>query len=207
VGLVRFSLWKLGLLLLTISSVSTAVGSLNYILGDPGNFAYPFADKYQRHLLLVRTHGVAAALTLLLGPLGFVPKLAFHRQRGQVYMLGVLLGTITAIPMSLMAEGGSISQVGFLVMSLLWGYTGFQAFQTARRRDFVEHRIWVFRNFALSFGAVAFRAYLYHLQIHGFAFHTIYPSAVWVCWVAVMMVTEALLLLSPGGHKDKALQP
>lgn len=183
---------KIFLGLVLLASIATALGSLEYILGDPENFSYPFTDKYQRHLLLVRTHGVAAALTLLLGPLGFIEKLGYHRQRGQLYMLGVLLGTLTAIPMSLMAEGGLSSQVGFMVMSLLWGYTGFQAWRSARARDFTEHRLWVFRNFALSFGAVVFRAYLYHMQSAGFAFHDIYPSAVWVCWVPVMLVAESL---------------
>ena len=173
-------------------SVMTALGSLEYILGNPKDFSYPFTDKYQQHLILVRTHGVAAALTLLLGPLGFIERLGYHRQRGQVYMAGVLVGTLTAIPMSLMAEGGISSKVGFLVMSLLWGYTGIEAWRSARARDFIEHRLWVFRNFALSFGAVAFRAYLYQMQSAGFAFHDIYPSAVWVCWVPVMLVAEAL---------------
>ena len=195
----RTSFRNVGFSLLALASVVTAIGSLCYILGDPNDFAYPFTDKYQRHLVLVRTHGVAAALTLLLGPLGFIQRLGYHRQRGQVYMLGVLLGTLTAVPMSLMAEGGPSSQVGFLVMSLLWGYTGYQAFRAARRRDFAQHRLWVFRNFALSFGAVVFRAYLYHMQSYGFAFHDLYPSAVWVCWVPVMIAAEILV---PGQRKS-----
>lgn len=196
---VKFRPGKLWLGLLILASVVTAIGSLRYILGDPENFAYPFTDKYQRHLILVRTHGVAAALTLLLGPLGFIGRLGYHRQRGQLYMLGVLLGTLTALPMSLMAEGGPSSRAGFLVMSLLWGYTGYQAWKSARARDFAEHRLWVFRNFALSFGAVVFRVYLYHMQSFGFAFHDIYPSAVWVCWVPVMVGAEFLAIRSLRG--------
>jgi hypothetical protein len=178
--------------LVLASSLVTAFGSLAYILGDPDQFAYPFLPKYQQHLLLVRVHGVASALTLILGPLGFITRLGFHRQRGQAYMVCVLIGAMTAVPMSLMAEGGRVSQAGFLLMSALWAYTGFQAWGAARRKDFVEHRLWVYRNFALSFGAVAFRAYLYQLQEQGYRFHEIYPSAVWVCWVPVMLLGELL---------------
>jgi hypothetical protein len=174
------------------ASFATAVGSLCYILGSPNDFAYPFLPKYQAHLILVRTHGVAAALTLLLGPLGFVERMAFHRQRGRIYMLGVLIGAATAVPMSLMAEGGGLSRAGFLLMSLLWVYTGLQAWSSARRRDFRQHKLWVFRNFALCFGAVVFRAYLYQMQDMGYRFHEIYPSAVWVCWVPVMLIAESL---------------
>jgi predicted membrane protein DUF2306 len=184
---------RLFFLLVLASSLATALGSLLYILGDPNQFAYPFLPKYQAHLVLVRTHGVASALTLILGPLGFVQSLGLHRQRGQLYLMCVLVGSITAVPMSLMAEGGPVSQAGFLLMSVLWAGTGYQAWREARRRNFLQHRIWVYRNFALSFGAVIFRAYLHEMQLHGQLFHVIYPSAVWVCWIPVMLVGELLI--------------
>lgn len=174
-------------------SVVTAFGSVTYILGDPNQFSYPFTVKYQQHLLLVRSHGVASALTLLLGALGFVPRLPYHRRRGQLYMLCLLFGALTAVPMSLMAEGGPSSRAGFLLISTRWLFTGWNAYRTARQRDFALHRIWVFRNFALTFGAVVFRFYLYHMQKFGWSFHDIYPSAVWVSWLSVMLVAEVLL--------------
>lgn len=182
----------IGLVVLA-SSFSTAIGSLTYILGDPSQFAYPFLPKYQANLILVRTHGVASALTLILGPLGFVDRLGWHKQRGQLYMLCVLIGAITGLPMSLMAEGGSVSKAGFFFLALLWTFTGLKAWAAARRKDFAEHRLWVYRNFALSFGAVAFRAYLYEMQEAGYMFHQIYPSAVWVCWVPVMILGELMI--------------
>lgn len=185
---------RLVLALVLGASLVTAIGSLRYILGDPNSFAYPFLPKYQQHLTLVRTHGVASALCLILGPVNFIERLGYHRLRGQLYMLCVLIGAVTAVPMSLMAEGGPVSQAGFLLMSCLWVVTGYQAWAAARRRDFREHRLWVYRNFALSFGAVAFRAYLYEMQEHGYRFHEIYPSAVWVCWAPVMLIGELLLL-------------
>lgn len=186
--------WIRKILFLSIlaASLVTALGSLCYILGDPANFSYPFLPKYQKHLILVRTHGVAAALTLILGPLGFIQTLPYHKRRGQLYMTSVMLGTITAVPLSVMAEGGITSVVGFLIMSLLWGFTGIKAWQAARSRDFAAHRLWVFRNFALSFGAVVFRAYLYQMQQWDIPFHQIYPSAVWVCWIPVMVIAEFL---------------
>lgn len=177
--------------------IITALGSLHYVLGDPNHFSWPFLPKYQRHLALVRTHGVAAALTLILGPLQFLPKLGFHRQRGQIYLWGVLVGTATGIPMSLMAEGGRSSQAGFLVMSLLWGFTGFQAYRTIRQRRILEHRTWVIRNFALALGAVTLRIYLHLMQGWGWRFDDIYPSAVWVCWVPVLILAEFWIPKSP----------
>lgn len=186
-----------------LASLTTALGSLAYILGNPQEFAYPFLDKYQRHLVLVRTHGVASALTLVLGPLGFLSGLRFHRQRGQIYMLCVAVGAATAVPMSLMAEGGAISKAGFLLMSLLWAVTGVMAWKEARARHFAAHRVWVYRNFALSFGAVVFRAYLHEMQAAGYLFHEIYPSAVWLCWVPVMIAAEWLIGRAVVGKSPK----
>lgn len=188
------------------SSLATAFGSLTYILGDPSQFAYPFLPKYQANLALVRTHGVASALTLILGPLGFIERLGYHKQRGQLYMLCVLIGAMTAVPMSLMAEGGTVSKAGFLFMAVLWTFTGLKAWAAARRKDFPAHRLWVYRNFALSFGAVAFRAYLYEMQEAGYMFHKIYPSAVWVCWVPVMILGE-LMLSTPRGTLSSTSEP
>ncbi len=190
--------------LVLVSSLATALGSLAYILGSPDDFAYPFLDKYQRHLILVRTHGVASALTLILGPLGFLTGLRYHRQRGQIYMLCVAVGVVTAVPMSLMAEGGFSSKAGFLLMSLLWAVTGWMAWKEARARNFAAHRVWVYRNFALSFGAVAFRAYLHEMQAQGYLFHEIYPSAVWVCWIPVKIAAEWLIGLATNGATSKA---
>ena len=173
-----------------LAAVITAFGSLDYVLGDPQTFSMPFRPKYQSHLELVRTHGVAAALTLILGPLQFVSRLPYHRQRGQLYLLAVLVGTITAVPMSAMAEGGLWSEIGFLIMSLLWGYTGLQAYLTIRQGKVAEHQVWVIRNFALSMGAVTLRAYLHFAQQWGWDFYALYPSAVWVCWIPCLLLAE-----------------
>lgn len=184
---------KLWLGPLFLVCLATAVGSVDYIMGSPEAFDYPFADKYRENLLLVRAHGLSASLCLLLGPLGFVSRLPFHRERGRIYVVSVLIGGVTAIPMSLMAEGGLLSQTGFLLLSVLWLYSGVRLWVTAVRRDFVSHRIWVVRCFALAFGAVVLRVVLNGIQEFGYSFQDYYAVTVWVSWAVSMGVGELLI--------------
>ena len=177
--------------ILWLAAFSTAVGSLLYILGAPEQFSLPFRQKYMDHLLLVRTHGVAASLTLLLGPLQFSRTRGFsHRVLGYSYLLGSLVGALTALPLSFMALGGLGSQLGFLLMSLLWIITALKALQSARARLFREHRMWVIRSFSLAFGAVVLRFYLYCAEALGGEFYSIYPTSVWISWLPCLLAGE-----------------
>jgi len=189
-GPVKRSFWILPLFLVCLA---TSIGSVGYIMGSPEAFDYPFAEKYRQNLFLVRTHGLAAALCLLLGPLGFVSRLPLHRQRGRIYVLSVLIAGLTAIPLSLIAEGGLLSQTGFLLLSVLWLYSGVELWRTAVRRDFQAHRIWVVRCFALAFGAVILRVLLNSVQEFGYSFQEYYAVTVWVSWAIAMGGGEFLI--------------
>jgi len=183
----RGDYWILPLFLVC---AATAVSSVGYVMGSPEAFDYPFTEKYQENLWLVRAHGVSASLCLFLGPLGFVTRLPYHRQRGRVYVLSVLVAALTAIPMSLMAEGGLLSQTGFLLLSVLWFYSALRLWKTAVQRDFKSHRVWVIRCFALAFGAVFLRVALNAVQELGYSFRDCYAVTVWVSWAATMSIGE-----------------
>jgi hypothetical protein len=89
-----------------------------------------------------------------------------------------------------MAEGGPVSQTGFVIMALLWWFTGWQGYLSARRGRFAQHRIWLIRNFAIAFGAVVLRLYLAAANSLGLDFYAVYPTAVWVCWTPCLVVAE-----------------
>ena len=189
-GQVKRSFWILPLFLVCLA---TSVGSVGYIMGSPEAFDCPFAEKYRQNLWLVRAHGLSAALCLLLGPLGFADRLPFHRQRGRIYVVSVLIAGLTAIPLSLMAEGGLLSQTGFLLLSILWLYSGVELWRTAVRKDFQTHRVWVVRCFALAFGAVVLRVLLNAVQEFGYSFQDCYAVTVWVSWAMAMGLGEYLI--------------
>jgi predicted membrane protein DUF2306 len=192
---------KLASVILALAAWITAIGSLAYILNDPNGFAFPFRAKYIRHLTLVRIHGVSAALTLLLGPLQWIwPRGKTHRVRGYVYLLSVAVGGFTGLWMATLAYGGLVSKTGFATMAILWWVTGWQAFSAARRRDFLNHQIWMTRNFSLAFGAVVLRGYLGAAQLLGFDFYALYPTSVWAAWMPCLLIAEWRVALLEKKH-------
>lgn len=187
-----------------MAAAATSIGSLLYILGEPEQFSIFFREKYARHLILVRTHGVSASVALLLGPTQFLyPREWAHRWRGYLYLTGVVVGGVTGLLMASMALGGLFSQLGFCLMALLWLFTGVRAYEAARKRMFRKHKAWMIRNFSLAFGAVVLRMYLFIGHHLNFDFDVIYPTSVWVCWTPCLVVGELFVARLARGSKAK----
>jgi uncharacterized membrane protein len=190
-----------GWLLLTWASVMMAWAAFSYVTGNPQDYDSLFRAKYIAHLGVVWSHGVSATLALALGPFQFwtwlrVKHRAVHRTVGYLYMLCMLAGGVSGVIMGLDAHGGVPSRIGFSLMAVLWMVTAAKALQAAVRRDFLAHRMWMIRNFALTFGAVLLRVYLYSLQHYGFAFDQVYPFVTWGAWLPNIIVVELWLRAS-----------
>ncbi|MET7338931.1 DUF2306 domain-containing protein [Nonomuraea sp. NPDC005650] len=113
------------------------------------------------HYYLLVAHIFTALVALVLGPLQFIPAIRtrgrVHRTIGRCYLLaGVLPSALAAVPVALLS-GRLITQIGLVIPAVLWLITGRLAFRAARRRDFVRHRNWMMRNYALTFLAVTSR--------------------------------------------------
>jgi len=68
-----------------------------------------------------------------------------------------------AFVMSLMANGGYISQISFTTLSVLWILFTFLAYRSIRKGDVRKHTIWMLRSYALTLSAVTLRLYMYLL--------------------------------------------
>jgi hypothetical protein len=113
------------------------------------------------HYSVLVAHIFTAAVALVLGPLQFVPKVRarkrIHRTLGRVYLFaGVLPSAVATIPVAVWS-GRPVTQIGLTTAAVLWLITGGLAYRAARRRDFVGHRAWMMRNYALTFLAVTSR--------------------------------------------------
>jgi len=182
---------------MTYLALFTAVGSYNYVYGDPSAFGPYFHDKYVAHLTLVRCHAVGAVLALALGPFQFWPWLRkkacrLHRAAGIAYLSGIALAAPTGLAMGAMAYGGPLAQVGFSLMALLWLSSGIEAYRAALQRRFRDHERHMVRNYALTFGAVLVRLYLALAMRAGLSFELVYPFISWLSWVPTLIVAELL---------------
>lgn len=190
--------------LMTYLALLTAIGSYNYVYGDPAAFGPYFHDKYVAHLTLVRSHAVGAVLALAIGPFQFWRWLRrrarrLHRAAGIAYLSGVAVAAPTGLAMGVMAYGGPPAQIGFSVMAVLWLGSGIAAYQAARARRFADHERHMIRNYALTFGAVLVRLYLALAMRAGLSFELVYPWISWLSWVPTLIFAERILIGPPEG--------
>ena len=118
-----------------------------------------------------------------------------HRAVGKCYVAIILFvsGPASFI-MALLANGGIPSRIAFTCLSLLWMYTTARAWQTARAKQFVQHRQWMYRSYALTLSAITLRAWkwlfiaLFHLRPLD-----AYMIVAWMGFVPNLLVAEWLI--------------
>ncbi|MBC7367201.1 MAG: DUF2306 domain-containing protein [Undibacterium sp.] len=151
---------------------------------------------FDQRRALITTHAIAASLALLLGPFQFVDRLRaraprLHRGLGYTYLVaGVAVGGSSGILLARHSFGGFVSHLGFGLLACLWMITGVMATRAALQRRFEDHRVWMIRNFALTFAAVTLRLYLGLFFAAGLRFEDFYPAVAWLCWVPNLIAVE-----------------
>src|ERR1700739_3818956 len=82
-----------------------------------------------------------------------------HRFIGKTYVFLILfVSGPGALVMSFYANGNLISRISFVLLSVLWILFTALAFYFALERDFVRHRKFMFRSYALTLSAITLRA-------------------------------------------------
>ena len=105
---------------------------------------------------------------------------AFHRWIGRVYMFLVLcFSAPAALYMSFYANGGWTAKASFILLSILWWWTAFYAYQAILRKNTTAHRHWMLRHYALTLSAVTLR-----LVQFGFAAFTLYDLETTYAYIA-----------------------
>lgn len=154
------------------------------------------------HYAVLVVHIFTAAVALVVGPLQFMSKVRartrLHRTLGRVYLLaGVLPSAVATIPVAVWS-GRPITQVGLTTAAVLWLITGGLAYRAARRRDFIAHRAWMMRNYALTFLAVTSRVLvpvllLSQIPFGGADVSAMIPIGQTLGWIINLIVVEVLL--------------
>lgn len=180
------------------------LSSLLYVL-DPQHYDIIFKAKYQRQLGWVVCHGLFGVVSLIIGSLLVTRTFRWHRLGGYLYLVSILLAGPTGLRLAFGAEGGSPARLGFVLLAFLWMSSALKAWNSARQRDFESHRLWMIRNFALTFSAVMLRIYLQGFQLLGASFSDIYPVAAWLSWVPNLLLAECWWCRARAGEGATAL--
>lgn len=163
--------------LLQISTLS--LQSLHMLAQGPQAFAAPFGPKYAQEWGCVCVHSLSALVVLMLGPPLLLRWKIGHRWLGRLYLLSAVVAGLSGIPLSVRAEG---SPASFLILSLLWLRAAWGAYQTARARQWKEHRHWVQVHYLLAWSAVFLRLGLGVSEHLGVPLGQVTLPLAWLSW-------------------------
>jgi uncharacterized membrane protein len=179
-----------------------------------GSSTIPIDMRIVGYYASLVVHAVPAGLTLIVGPWQFVPRLRsrfprLHRVLGRVYLVSVILAAAAASYATVVTPSGFPLQVAFSVLIVAWLYSAFQGYRTIRRGDVRSHRIWMIRNYTLTFAAVTLRLYLMlgvalMNVFPSLTFRDVYTSSAWLSLLGNVLVTEYFILRHAARRKRES---
>lgn len=187
-----FGLLAKGLALLFILSMAViiSVSSLQHLFpySNPSSFLKPKQAVYFIYLPALYGHISTSGLILLIGFLGFNPwirvqYIQWHRRLGKLYVgLILLVSAPSAFIMAIYASGGLPVKSCFILLSILWWFFTWQAWNSILKKDISSHQAFMLRSYALTFSAVTLRWYSFFLG-YFFNWYSV-DSYLWVAWMS-----------------------
>lgn len=146
-------------------------------------------------------HAYTAILAL---PAGFTQFSSFirikmprlHRWSGWMYALIILIfAAPSGLVIAYFANGGWTSQLAFCLLAILWFYFTLKAIQTAKKKDFIAHRNWMYRSFALTLSAITLRIWKYVI-VWAFSPRPMdtYRIVAWLGWLLNLVIIEIIII-------------
>lgn len=142
------------------------------------------------------THIYFGGISLLVGWSQFSKRirgkrLKVHRLLGKIYVVAVLLSSISGLYVAIFANGGIVSQLGFSFLAVGWFYTTINAYTTIKKKQVEKHKKWMIRSYALTLAAVTLRLWMPILpSLLSISFEDAYIIISWLCWVPNTIIAE-----------------
>lgn len=151
--------------------------------------------KFTSFPLPLWVHTIGGGIALTLGAFQVHPgirtrTIRSHRTLGKIYLAAVFSSGLAGLYMGTQAEGGWITDTGFIFLAIFWLSTASMALLRIRQKNIAAHRAWMIRNYALTLSAVTLRIYLPLSLSNGIDFLTAYMFIAWMCWVPNLIIAE-----------------
>lgn len=154
--------------IVVVAFLSLAVvgyAAATYLGFDPSDSKVGIRPDVPWHFPLLMAHILTASVALALGPMQFVRRVRRHRRThryiGRVYLfVGVFPASIAGVVLAVLTMASPVAAAGLAVGDILWLVTAVAGYRAARAHRYRDHGEWMIRNFALTFAAVTFRAWL-----------------------------------------------
>jgi len=147
------------------------------------------------------THVYTSIFLMILGFLQFSKTIKrkfikIHRWSGRLYAVIILfLSGPSGLIMSYHANGGMISQVSFVLLSVLWISFTFMSVYYVLKKDIKNHNKFAIRSFALTLSAISLRLFKYIIV---FLFHPlpmdVYRIVAWLGWTFNLLIAEIIII-------------
>jgi hypothetical protein len=144
-------------------------------------------------------HIIGSSVILLAGFFQFSKKVynnkALHRALGKLYIFGVLFFAAPgAYVMTLFINRGTGVFISFLLQNTLWVAFTLAAFLLVKKGRIDEHIKMMNRSYALAFGAVTLRFYIWLFTVlgNGVNFHNNYLIIAFLSWVPNLILAEVI---------------
>jgi hypothetical protein len=112
---------------------------------------------------------------------------------GTIYVVACLIGGGAGLFLALGAVSGRVTSLGFGLLALTWVVCTARAWALARTRNFVRHRRWMIRSFALTLAAVTLRIYLPFAIGLRLDLTFAYPAISFLCWIPNFAIAEIIV--------------
>ena len=195
----EWSEWLIPAGLIALSVVPVVAGAVRLVQLGSGAEITPDNVRFFAAPLPVVLHIISVTLYCVLGAFQFVPDFRrrnpnWHRAAGRILVPSGLVVALTGLWMtqlypSIEYDGTTLYALRLLVGAalILFIYRGFAAI---RRRDFLHHRAWMMRSYALAIGAgtqvLTHIPWLLFPSIQGELTRTLLMGAGWAINVAVI---------------------
>lgn len=158
------------------------------------------------------THLVTAIAPLIIGPFQFwtwlrLNHVEFHRTMGKIYIIGSILGGLTAFYLGLTIDlDGSV--VPLLLLSTTWLFTTICAWISIRQGNIVAHRIFVIRSYGLAMVFVFLRL-IGDIPQDKLFFFIESPeirdtTLEWISWIIPLLTIELIFSWIPSMRRKQA---
>lgn len=190
--------WKrVGWVLLLLGGLFAAGNAVMFMLVG-GHGSPEIKERFFATAIAGWSHAFGGAIAALIGPFQLITRVRtswpkVHRWLGRTYLIAVLAGGLAGLYFAPVSSAGTVGRVGFATLAVFWLFSGTRAYLAIRRGKVQEHRRWMLRNYALTFGAATLRIELPLLIIAGVSFPVAYTMVAWISWVPNWLVVEAWL--------------
>ena len=132
-----------------------------------------------------------------------------HRLLGQGYVFIILcISGPAALVMSCYSNGDWSARISFILLSVLWWWFTWRAYQTARNKQFEHHGAFMIRSYALTLSAVTLRILQYGISNWWYLNPDVqYSIVAWASWGLNLAFAEILIFRKMGSSAYRGFQP